>query len=143
LVQASLSGKTRLLIEIGLERPLILIAFKADNHTFSRLVQEIATTWTPTFKETLNRARCIFLLTRLFYLSYTYFFRICFEGGYNKSSKNDRKIFMALLLNGGGKLVEYIFSELLSHYNFKNLDLSDQKVTCYSRESNVSLRFIG
>lgn len=141
LVQASMAGKTRLLIEIGLKRPLILISFKGDNVAFSRLLQEIPLAYTKTYADTLDRAHRIFLLTRVFYLAYAHFFNIYFNGDYNHSSVEQRKIFLALLLNGGLKLVEKLFIFLLDYYDFKSLNLSDLEVIQLQFQNN-SIRYM-
>jgi hypothetical protein len=128
LVQASLSGKTRMLIEISLRRPLILISFQTNNKAYEYLLQIIPHNYEATFERVLHRNRLIFVYTRLFYLSYLHFFQLYFNGDWMHSTEIDKKAFAALLINGGGTVVKDAFIELISHYNFATLDFSEEKV---------------
>lgn len=124
LVQASLSGKTRLIIEASIHHPLILISFKKGNTAYKSLVASIREQQKEckTFNEREELNYLILLKIRVFLLSFMDFAKLFkIHITQNKSWKDVDKAtkvaFSALLLNGGGEMVNLLFKRRLKDLN--------------------------
>jgi hypothetical protein len=133
-VQASMAGKTRMLIEISLSRPLILIPFKDENLAFTTLrglVKGQAGIPVFNYKSMLSRARTIFLYVRLFYLAYLRFWKYYFytiHSSWSYTTLHQRKIFAALMLNGGGEVMSILFKHYVDLFMVRGQDYSIEEV---------------
>jgi hypothetical protein len=132
-VQSTQSGKTRLMIEISLTTPLILISFKRENMAYQELesiVDVEKRKLSTDFNEFQARARRIFFLVKVFYLAYLRFFGHYFYDNnktWEASSQDERKIFSWLLLNGGGEAICILFkmykTNLVDSVDFKSAEV--------------------
>ena len=119
LVQATMSGKTRLILEASMKHPIVLISFKKGNDTFySSLLQSLSIHQTEpcsNFEQRQFHNRVIMIKVKLFILAYLEFTslyqRHIVNSKLNWESVDRMKkiILFALLMNGGNALVSTIF----------------------------------
>jgi hypothetical protein len=135
LVQATLAGKTRLIIEASLRHLIILIPFKRNNKAYKTLKRSLQEhdVYCETFQERQHHNRLILLKVRLFLLAFLDFavlYKTQILGNTEWAKVDDTKklIFSAFLLNGGGELVDKIFQSRLDQLNLQtNPDLENIK----------------
>lgn len=133
LVQASLSGKTRLILELSLRKhPICLISFKSKNDAFQALVQKVrqCERRVDTFNERRCQNRYFMLLVRIFYLSYLVFLElyikeVCNKGDWFDLDDIEKKVVFALVINGGSKLVERCFLDQVEKYELNVSSLAE------------------
>lgn len=120
LIQASMSGKTRILLEVSLKKPLLMIAFK-QNTAYYALVKDVKRNHLllfDSFEEKLFHNTIILLKIWIFLYSYFIFFQTYLEirekQQWNELNINEKKVLNLLLINGGGDLLKNIFINCLS-----------------------------
>jgi len=123
LVQPSMFGKTRLMFEVSLKRPLLIVAFKNQNVAYKALKESCLEYFVEcdTFEKRLLFNRLTILKTRLFLFSYVVYFQLfmrCFDRPWDQLTHHERMILNSLVLNGGGEFLNKVF-QLLLFYNAK------------------------
>ena len=134
LVQVTQSGKTRLLVETAMKRPLVLIHFRKTNSVFyTKFLSTIAEQSIHsglTYHAILYNNKITLMKTRLFILSYLEFTRVfkielCKNIDWDKINRDIKYYFMQLL-NGGdhsgivAAIFEYYLNELNLNLNYKD-----------------------
>jgi hypothetical protein len=132
LVQATLSGKTRLLLEASIKHPIVFISFSKGNTAYwTSLLHSISENQTAkctTFKERQFHNRIIILKVKIFILAYLDFFLLFKNTFIEKNTswldvdRDIKVILFALLLNGGNDLVSSSFKLRVSQINDLQLD---------------------
>ena len=121
LVQATMSGKTRLILEASMKHPIVLISFKKGNDTFySSLLQSLSIHQTEpcsNFEQRQFHNRIIMIKVKLFILAF-FEFTLLFQRHIVGSNSNwesvDRMkkiILFSQLINGGNPLIFKIFKK--------------------------------
>jgi hypothetical protein len=139
LMQATLSGKTRLLLEASIHHPIILISFKTGNTTYWKCLRESIKNQSKnscdTFEERRFHHHLIILKLKLFLLSFVdfvLFYKKHIIGQNLKWESIDRElkiILFALLANGGGDLVTPFFQQRIEKLNESSLTLISNRYT--------------
>ncbi|KAL6041057.1 Transposase [Balamuthia mandrillaris] len=134
VVQATLSGKTRLLLELVykiLDVPVIMIRlFMRSNLTYAALVNSIsqynAQVELLPFAERRDHNRRIILKIRIFFYCYMLFtkefMRLHNRDNWREVSLEERRIFNGLLLNGGTEMLRKL---LLKEFSKRRVDEPD------------------
>lgn len=147
LVQATLSGKTRLLLEASLHHPMILISFKKGNtlywDTLTQSLDEHKISC-KNFEQRLFHNHMIILKLRIFLLSYLDFALlykkyIIEDKKWNSVDRETKLILSALLLNGGSDLVKPFFQQRIEKLREEKLTAdSDFKLIKKSINEEIS-----
>ena len=154
LVQATLSGKTRLILEASLIHPIVLISFKKGNSTYSSLLQSLSVDQTALCSdfaidqlgmiERQFHNRVIMVKVKLFILAFMEFnllYRKFVIGLHSKWADVDRMkkiILFALLINGGNSIVSRIFEK---HIETLSIRLNEN-IETISRSIDANLESI-
>lgn len=120
LLQATRSGKTRMLKELSLKRFVILISFESKGKEFLQKHFQKFGSKTNTFDEQRIENRELMLMIRIFLMSYVVyafiFFELCGVSEWIKLTDEQKNCFTALLSNGGTDLVFEIFFLLQDYF---------------------------
>ncbi len=122
IIQATLSGKTRLIIESSYRYPILMISLKKTNTCYHKLVASFRNVIPPTnFTEALVRNRLIIVKTRLFFLSYMQYMKqfveMLHKTKWEELEEMDKKVFHALLLNTiGNDMVYELYEQNITHF---------------------------
>jgi hypothetical protein len=122
IVQATLSGKTKLLIESSMQNLVLIISFKSTNTAFHHALKPSIDHHSldcTTFTDRQFHNRMIMLKVRYFFMAYLDFallFKrvICDNKPWREVTEQYKRVFQALLLNGGGYIVEDLYRRRLA-----------------------------
>lgn len=123
-----------MMIEISLSNPLILISFKRGNLAWKRLqnlIYQQSFVVISNFNTILSRSRRIFISVWLFYISYLRFWKFYFyeiHNSWNETNSHQRKVFSAMLLNGGGDIIDLLFNKYTELFIKDDLDFANEQV---------------
>ena len=130
LVQATLSGKTRLILEASMKNPIVLISFKNTNDNYSLLLQSLSIHQTDScsnFEQREFHNRVIMIKVKLFILAF-FEFTLLFQRHIVGSNSNwesvDRMkkiILFSQLINGGNPLIFKIFKRFVLFSRVKSM----------------------
>lgn len=132
VIQATLSGKTRLIIEASVHHPIIMISFKKGNlaywNTLLASVKKNETTCN-SFEERQFHNRIIMMKVKLFILSFLdlaflYKQEIIGNKKWNEVNTETKHLLNSLLLNGGNTLVQTFFKQRLVEFNEDSFNFS-------------------
>ncbi len=150
LVQATLSGKTRLIIEVSTRHPVILITFKNNNIAYRETLLKSLNehnTKCETFEERRDHNRLIFIKLRLFLLAFLDFACLFKEyimenKSWNDIDRNYKLAFSALLLNGGGKMVSQCLERRLDNLKRQQQQLKEIDLFLFNKSLEDELTIL-
>jgi hypothetical protein len=144
IVQATLSGKTRLIIEASLRHPIVLISFKKGNIAYWQTLEpsiSYKNKKSQNYKEQQIHNQIILLKVRLFILSHLEFAslykkEILGNKPWKECEVIEKQVLSALLLNGGNALVNEMLEKHLEDINEDYL-VSDES---YFEETKLKVK---